>query len=186
MDMNKAPNIKHANSLQVDLSRCIFRGQGRCGKVYLMPDGRAIKIFRSEEDCIQEFMILESVKGNKHFPMAYECNGNSMIRDYVDGVPLVQYIKRYGLSKKLSQNLIELIRDFKNLGFLRLDMRCSHIFVQADESVMVIDPRNHYTEVVPYPRKMLGTLNKLHVTRNFNDSLKAHYPELYSEWKRLK
>ena len=183
MKIKAASNIIQGNNLEIDLSRCIFIGQGRCGRVYLMPDGRVIKIFKDEESCIQEYIILESVKGNKHFPQAYECRGNSMIRDYVDGVCLDEYIKRNGLSKNISQNLAQLIQDFKKLGFTRLDMRCSHIFVQMDESIMVIDPREHYSQRVPYPKKMLGKLKKLHFANKFMRTIKVLYPSLYGEWR---
>lgn len=183
MIIKAASNIKQGNDLEIDLSRCIFIGQGRCGKVYLMPDGRVIKIFKDEESCVQEYIILESVKGNKHFPRAYECRNNWMIRDYVDGVCLDEYIKRNGLNKNISQNLVELIQDFKMLGFTRLDMRCSHIFVQIDESIMVIAPREHYSQKVPYPKKMLGKLRKLHLANKFMGNIKVLYPSLYDEWK---
>lgn len=168
----------------VDLKRCIFLGSGRSGSVYLMPDGRAIKIFKDQESCVHEYMILESVKGNRHFPEAYECRNNFIIRDFVDGICLVDYVKKYGLSKTLSLNLIELIEDFKRLGFTKLDMRCSHIFIQDDESVMVIDPRGNYTVDMPYPKSIMKKLKKLDRVHEFISTLRSHYPSLYAKWKK--
>jgi RIO-like serine/threonine protein kinase len=167
----------------IDIKKYIFIGQGRSGRVYLMPDGRVIKVFNDQESCVNEYMILEAVRGNKHFPIAYECRDNYIIRDYVDGICVENYIRKYGLSPTLAKNLAELIQDFEHMGFTRLDMRCSHIFVQDDESVMVIDPRNHYTDKVPYPKKMLGTLRKLKASKKFMRTVKSSYPQLYSKWR---
>jgi hypothetical protein len=99
---------------------------------------------------------------------------------------LEDYIRRNGLSPNLVENLIRLIQDFKSLGFTRLDIRCSHIFVQDDESVMIIDPRDHYITNVPYPKKMLSRLKELKVGKIFFDTLKDKYPSLYNEWKGMR
>lgn len=168
---------------EIDLKRCIFLGQGRYGQVYLMSDGRVVKIFKDQESCVKEYIILESVKGNKHFPKAYECRDNYLIRDYVDGTCLDKYISKYGLSENLARNIVELIEDFKKLGFKRLDMRCSHIFIQDDESVMVIDPREHFTKTVSYPKKLLSKLRKLKISRKLSNNLSTLNNSLYSGHK---
>lgn len=174
---------KIQNSFGVDLTGSKFLGQGHSGMVYLMPDGRVMKIFKTEESCINECIILQSVRGNRHFPVVFECRGNCMIREYVSGICIKDYIRMYGLTTKLALNLIFLIEDFKRLGFKRLDMRCSHIFVQPDESVKVIDPRNHYTQVTPYPRHLLHNLKELKAFDDFMNILKEYRPLLYESWR---
>lgn len=172
------------NSFGISLSTCKFLGKGTGGRVYLMPDGKAIKIFNFEEQCRKEYKILLAVKGDKHFPEVYECRGNSMIREFIAGVSLTEYIKQNGLSKNLSLNLIELIEDFKEVGFLRLDMRCAHIFVQEDETVRVIDPREHFSMNIPYPMLLLKGLHRLGVLDNFMNIVKDINPLLYMQWIR--
>lgn len=178
-------NMECAKKLGIDLRHCKFLGQGSYGQVFLLPDGNVIKIFKDEESCIKEYMILQSVEGSKHFPHAFQCFGNCMIREYVGGMPLIDYLKKYKMSRRLAANLIYLIEDFKFLGFTRLDIRCSHIFVNEDESVMVIDPRNHYTDVAAYPKKMLAKLKKIHSIGIFMDVLKEEFPYIYDHWKKV-
>lgn len=160
-----------------------FLGEGRYGKVFLLLDGRVIKIFRDIDSCIHECLILESVKGSPHFPRVYECRDNYIIREFVGGVCITDYIRKNGLSTKLAVNLIELIEDFQKLGFTRLDIRCSHIFVQPDESLKVIDPRRHYDINLPYPKNMLNNLKKLKVKKFFMHVLKKEHPSLYAKWR---
>lgn len=175
-------NTECAKSMGIDLRNCRFLGQGHSGKVYLLPDGKVIKIFKNEESCIREYMILQSARSSRNFPRVYGCRGNCMIREYVRGVCLQDYLKKHKLSRRLAVNLINLIEEFKRIGFSKLDMRCAHIFVQPDESVMVIDPRKHYTEVVSYPRTMLNEFKKLHTIIRFMNILREERPDLYNKW----
>lgn len=170
------------NSFGINLSTSIYLGQGTSGNVFLMPDGRVIKIFYNEERCKNEYEILQAAKGDKHFPEVYDCKGNSMIREYISGINLRKYIHHHGLDRELSINLIELIEDFKRIGFTRLDMRCNHIFVQEDEAVRVIDPRRHFTLDMPYPMFLFRGLHRLKVLDDFMIVLKEIRPLLYEEW----
>ena len=176
-------NIESTNCFNIDLSTCKFLGQGRNGKVYLLPDGNALKIFFKEKNCKHEYEILKSVEGNKHFPQVYEYMGNCMIREYIGGILIEDYIMKYGLLPNLTKNLIELIEGFKNLEFKRLDIRCEHIFIQQDGAIKIIDPRQTYTKVIPYPHSILGTLNKLGVLDDFFNTLENTNVELYKDWK---
>ncbi len=175
-------NTANTNCFNIDLSTCKFLGQGRNGKVYLLPNGNALKIFFKIENCNHEYEILKSVEGNKHFPKVYEYNSNCMIREYIGGVPIKNYINEYGLSVYLATNIIELIQDFIKLGFTRLDVRCDHIFIQQDVTIKVIDPRRTFTKVIPYPHSILGTLNKLNVLDDFFNTLKNTNVKLYEDW----
>lgn len=166
------------------LDKYKYLGHGKNGKVYLMPDGRVIKICKLEKVCIAEYEVLKAAKGSPYFPKVYSRNGKAMIRDYVDGEILPSYIRKNGLSKTLAINLMNLIEEFRRLGFKRLDIRGAHIYVQKDESVKVIDPASHKTWQEKYPRLMLKQLRKLKVSKKFYQILREERPDLYRLWKR--
>jgi len=105
-----------------------------------------------------------------------------LIRDYVDGTLIEAYIRQYKLSVNLAENLIELIENFKNLGFPRLDIRCEHIFIQEDVAIIIIDPRQTYNKVTPYPNSILKSLNKLGVLDDFFNTLQYTNVKLYKDW----
>ena len=182
--MNSEDNLttKTTNCFNIDLERCIFLGQGRNGRVYLIPNGKTLKIFFKEKNCKHEYEILKSADGNKHFPKVYEYKDNCIIREYVDGIPIKKYIQTYELNKSLVISIINLIEDFKKLGFTRLDIRCEHIFIQQDKSIKIIDPRSTYTKVVPYPYSILSCLNRLGVLDAFFNTLKEINHDLFENW----
>ena len=175
-------NDENTNCFNIDLNTCKYLGQGRNGKVYLLPNGNALKIFYKEENCKHEYEILKSVEGNKHFPNVYEYSSNCLIREYVGGILIENYIRQYGLGINLAENLIKLIQDFKKLGFTRLDIRCEHIFIQENVSIIIIDPRRTYSKVISYPSSILKSLNKLDVLDNFFSILKDINIKLYKDW----
>ena len=59
----------------------------------------------------------------------------------VHGKRLDHYIEENGLSQQLIYNIYILIKEFKYLKFTKLDARCRDIYVNKDERVKVIDPK---------------------------------------------
>lgn len=179
--------INRADEFEFDLRDCKYLGEGHNGIVYMLPDGRVIKIFKEAGNCKKEYLILKGASGSKYFPKVYYRGGNYIIRDYVGGECAKDYIKRNGLSKKLSLSLIGLLEEFKRLKFTKLDIRCRDLFVQDDESVIVIDPKSSYSRSVDFPRHLSKGLKKLNVLDSFLEVVKSERPELYDLWSaRLK
>ena len=100
-------------------------------------------------------------------------------------VRLSFYLKQNNINKHLSLELVKLIDEFKKLGFTRLDMRLGHIFLQPDDTVKVIDPRDSYERIQPYPRSMLKGLQKHGDLRAFFDYIKHDYPDYYKYWRKM-
>lgn len=181
---NKLSSYKYNYGINVDNFK--FLGEGHQGKVFLMPNNKVIKLYKKEEACKGEVSILKSVKESKYFPKVYEQEKLFVIREMVKGIEAKKYIKLHGLSEKLALNLISLILEFERLGFKRLDMRLAHIFVQENETVRVIDPRNSYSEKVNRPHHLLKGLSEAKVLNQFMNTLRNHYPEVYKKWKGKK
>lgn len=176
---------KDAKAFDTDLRDCTLLGEGNNGWVYLMPDGRVIKICREAKSCIKEYYILKRAQRSKNFPKVYEQCGNYMIRDFVGGTCASKYIKRRGLSRTLAVNIANLIEEFERLNFTKLDIRCRDLFVQDDGSIIVIDPKSSYTRSVNYPRHMMKGLKKLGVLDEFLSTVKEEKPALFKKWMPL-
>lgn len=181
---NKLNSYKYNYGINVNNFK--FLGEGHQGKVFLMPNNKVIKLYKKEEACEGEFSILQSVKDSKYFPKVYEQERKFMVREMINGTEAKEYIKRNGLSRKLTLNLINLILDFERLGFKRLDIRLAHIFVQDNETVRVIDPRNSYSMKLNYPHHLIKGLKELGALSEFMNTLRSDYPEVYKKWKNKK
>lgn len=169
---------------QYELDKFKYLGHGKNGKVYLMPDGKVIKICKTERACREEYETLKAAQGSKYFPRVYTKIDKVIIRDYVDGEVLSSYIRKNGLSKTLAINLINLIEEFRKFNFKRLDIRGAHIYVKEDESIMVIDPASQTTWKERYPRLLLRELRRQKVSKKFYRILRKERPDLYKLWKR--
>lgn len=169
-------------NLGLDLTGHKFLGEGRNGKVFLRPDGRVIKICRTKVSCTREYAILKNVNASKYFPKAYECRELYMVRDYVGGTCLKKYIKEHGLSRILGKNIIEMLDEFTNLNFSRIDTRCKDIFVQDDLSLMIIDAKGYFSREINYPRHLMKGLKKLGVVGWFKRIICEERGDLYQKW----
>ncbi|HYE82847.1 MAG TPA: protein kinase [Clostridia bacterium] len=173
---------QYIKKFDVNLLDCKFLGKGHNGVVYLLPEGKVIKICYKAQNCKKEYDILRKIRNNRYFPRVYCMMGNYMIRDYVDGIPLKKYIKKNGLDRELALKLTELLEEFRRLGFKKQDVRCKDIMVQSDGNLMVIDPKKFYSKKRNFPRHLSKGLYKLRVLDAFMEIVRTEKPKLYKQW----
>lgn len=166
----------------LDVKECEFLGKGKEGAVYLTPEGYALKVFYNKRKALDEAKLLEQVKDSRFFPKVLFIVNNVILRDYVHGDNLYDYIKKNNLSYNLSTEIIDLIEDFKRLKFTRLDIRNAHIFVDKNEKIQVIDPRKVFVKNIPFPKEIIKVLVKLNVFDDFLKHLLNYRPDLLSYW----
>ena len=178
-------SINHSNIKNpYDLNTCKFLGEGHNGAVYMLPDGKAIKISFNSKDFIREYEILEKVNGNKYFPHIYEVGEDYMIRDCVQGELLSKYIKQNGLKESLAIKIIDMLKEFEKLNFKKIDVRLRDVFLMQDGNLMIIDPQNFYTKKRFFPRHLAKGLYKLGELEKFQRVLKKYDKKLYGKWNR--
>ena len=161
-----------------------FLGEGHNGIVYEVPGNKALKIFLEKKICKEEGDILERVRKSKYFPRIHKRGDYYILRDKVDGIRLDHYIERYGLSERLSVNLYKLIKEFEQLGFTKLDIRCRDVYVEDDERLMVIDPKQCYKRKVSYPRHLMKGLNGINVLNQFLFYIEITDKKVGSQWRK--
>lgn len=166
----------------LDVKECEFLGKGKEGSVYLTPEGFALKVFYKKKKAEEEAKLLEQVKDSRFFPKVLFIAGNMILRDYVEGNTLCDYIEKNGLSYNLSIEIINLIKNFKHLNFTRLNIRNAHIFVNKDEKIQVIDPRKVFVKDTPYPKDIIKILVKSDVFDEFLKHLLDYEPKLIKYW----
>lgn len=166
----------------IELKDCILLGKGAEGSVYLTPEGYALKIFNTINGAKNEADILNSVKSSKFFPNTIVRVSNILIREYVQGQNLYDFLMNNGISYKVSTEIIDLIEDLKFLKFKRINIRNAHIFIDSNENLMVIDPRKSFTKITPYPKDIIKILLKLDLFDEFLKHLISYNPNLLSYW----
>ena len=120
---------------------CKFLGKGKEGEVYLTPEGYALKIFYKKKKAKEEVKLLEIASKSGFFPNVIFIAQNMILREYIEGINLKEYIDLNGLSYNLSCEIIDLVENFKSMKFTRINIRNAHIFVDNHEKIHVIDPR---------------------------------------------
>lgn len=175
--------MKQLNIEGMDLTVIKVLHDGKTDKVYLTTDNKVIKISKNTDDCRREYLILKYCKNNKYFPQVYKYNYGYIIREYIDGICLIDYIKKNSLDESLALALVDLIENFALLNFTRLDTGISHIFITKTGELKVIGLKNNYTRKEKYPKHLISGLRKLKVSKKFFKILKKERPDLYERWK---
>ena len=173
---DKNPNFD--NTIYHDIKEYKFLGQGHNGKVYQMPNGRVIKIFKNSDSCKNEYNILKKVEGSNHYPKAYVLSNRYMIRDYVGGINMKEYLSQNQITKAFVLKIVRLVDDLKELGFKKLDFRFDHLFIQNNGTFMLIDPRKTFTQNRPYPKCFLSNLSEIGLLNIFLEILNQERPDL--------
>jgi predicted Ser/Thr protein kinase len=173
---------EYEENFNIDLRDCKLLGEGHNGIVYLIPGNKVIKIFKDRVICLKEYHMLMKTQGSPNFPTVYAWGDNYIIKDYVDGQSILNYIKKNGLSRRMAIKLIELLEEFIRLNFTRIDIRCRDIYIRTDGVLVVIDPKSAFSRTVTYPRHLAKGLKKLGVLNIFLETLKKEKPALYKDW----
>ena len=82
----------------IEINDCVLLGSGAEGSVYLTPEGFALKCFNTIKAAKNEVSILDNVKDSRFFPNVIIRISNIVIREYLQGDNLSQYLKTNGLS----------------------------------------------------------------------------------------
>ncbi|EJO5347529.1 protein kinase [Clostridium botulinum] len=174
--------IELNNKVEKMLRKGDFLGKGHNGIVYLLPGKKALKIFKEKNVCKKERQILQKTNGSKYFPEIYDYGDYFILREYIRGERLDHYVKQNGINKRLTHNIIKLIKEFEKLKFKKLDIRCKDIYVDKKYKLRIIDPKNNYSKTVVYPRHLMKGLNKLEVLDEFLLQVKKENPKYYNLW----
>lgn len=162
----------------------VLLGEGHNGIVYELPGNKALKIFLDKKVCRNEAEILFKVKKSKYFPRIHKCGELYILREMVNGKRLDHYIEECGLSNQLAYNIYRLINEFKSLKFAKLDARCRDIYVEKNERLRVIDPKQCFTKKVTYPRHLMKGLKNIGALEEFLGYINKIDKKTSMEWEK--
>ena len=170
-------------SLEKELRNAKYIGQGHNGIIFMLSDKKIVKFFRKITAWEDESDILKRVHRSKFFPKIYDSGPKYIIREYVDGVRLDKYLSDNAINNRICEELYDMLKEFERLNFTRLDIRCKDLFVQKDYSIRIIDPKNNYKKIVPYPRHLMKGLEKRGALDYFLNYVEKKNIRNYIYWK---
>lgn len=158
-------------------------GQGTQGKVYKIDNERCIKVFKSKKECQEELKTLILAQGDSHFPRLYQYGNDYIIREYVNGIELDEYLSTRKLTPQIIDKLIELYESMLKTGYSRLDAAIFHVFVTPTGELKLIDTAKAMRKRTLIPSLLISGLEKLGLKDDLFNYLKSNRPNLYDMWK---
>jgi predicted Ser/Thr protein kinase len=169
-------------TIKLDPRDLEFIGKGTQGSVYKIDSQRCVKIFKSSKDCREELKTLLMAQSNMHFPRLYEYGENFIIREYVEGIELNEFLSKQKLTPQISSKLVELYEAIVKVGFSRHDAAIFHIFVTPLGELKLIDTAKSMRKKSSIPNLLISGLEELGHKEDFFNFLKNNRPDLYNKW----
>jgi predicted Ser/Thr protein kinase len=168
----------------LDIKKLELLGSGTQGKVYKIDDERCIKVFKSKKQCREELTTLVMAHGDGHFPELYHYGENYIVREYINGTELDNYLLSNKLTQELIAKLIELYEAMVNVGYRRLDAAIFHIFITEAGQLKLIDTAKAMKKKTQIPHLLISGIERLGYREELFNFLRINRPELYTLWIR--
>lgn len=176
----------HINLDDINLKDLKLIGKGTQGKVYLLDSKKCVKVFKSKKDCNNEVKTLLMAQGDLHFPKLYEFGINYIIREYVTGIELNEYLLKENLTTEISTKLVELYEAIVKIGYLRKDTAIFHILITPSYELKLIDTAKAMKKKITIPNLLISGLEDVGCKEDFFHFLKTNRPDLYIQWINYK
>jgi predicted Ser/Thr protein kinase len=159
-----------------------FIGKGSQGKVYKINSQKCIKIFKNKKSCRDEVKTLLMAQSDIHFPKIFKFGEKYIIREFINGIELNEYLSKHKLSPGLSSKLIELYESMVNVGYTRHDAAIFHIFIMPSGELKLIDTAKAMKKKSVIPNLLISGLEDLGYKEDFFNFLKSNKSDLYKKW----
>lgn len=159
-------------------------GQGKQGAVFQLSPSKCVKIFANPKQAKKECSIAKKLDGLPFMPMIYETGENYLVMEYVNGVPLDEYLKKQGeLTESITEQILCLVKEMRQ--FNKTNVEVKHVLVTDDGVLKKIDhgSRKPYKGQTDRPHKIIKMLQDTNLADKFWKHLKEMDPEAYRNWK---
>lgn len=163
-----------------------FLGRGTQGSVYKIDNEKCIKIFKKRSSCKDELHSLLISQSNSCFPRLYSYGENYIVREYIKGIPLDEYLSSNPINDVICHKIIELYLAMRYVGFERLDSALFHIFILSSGELKLIDTAKAMKKKYLYPHIILQGLFELNCKDYFLYFVKENYSDIYVAWQNTK
>lgn len=159
-------------------------GEGAQGVVYRIDRHRCVKLFHKPQCWARELENLIRTRHESGFPKLYGYGRYYIIRQYIEGMELGQYLKKFPLTQEISLQLLKLLLAFKRLHFKRIDTQLKNVMITPKGKLVPIDLVNATRKKQPYPQFLLAQLDELGLKEQFLNHIEHQNPHLAAKWRQ--
>lgn len=104
---------------------------------------------------------------DEHFPRLYEFGEKYIIREYINGVELNEYLLTKKLTGQISSKIIKLYDSMVKVGYLRQDAAIFHIIVLPSVELKLIDTAKAMKKRSTIPNLLISGLEDIGYKEEF-------------------
>lgn len=185
--MRKKTNLQTNinKSCIIKLDECKYIGGDINSSTYLMKDRKVAKIYKDPYKCKKDFDLLTSLQVVNVTPKIYNFCGHYIIREYIKGISLNNYIKKNGLNQMLSYKLIAFMDKIYNSNVKDIAINSNNIFLKSDDTLILLDAQ-YNTNKTNIFYELFEDFKNLKIIGLFLENIKSYNLDLYKKWTNLK
>jgi RIO-like serine/threonine protein kinase len=137
--------------------------------------------FTGEEKAEKEFQAIQMGTALGITPNVYGRRGTYVIMEPIKATTLADYLEKNTITKELTQKLLQLLTNFKKIGYTRMDHKPEYIYLMSDGSLKVVNIYRH-TKLPSklLPKRIMRGMGK-QITL-FLQYVKKINPSMYNKW----
>jgi putative serine/threonine protein kinase len=168
-----------------ELKKYELIGDGKDGEIYQLSSNKCVKYFYLEETQEKEYEALKIGQASNVFPRLYESGDNYIVMEFVEGISLDRYMKKYGeIDEEMTKKILHVLKEFERIGFNRIDTEVRHLLLNENGQFKVIDHKRAFSTSTSVPNKLIKGLEKYRLSKQFLRNVKKINPNLYSSWEK--
>lgn len=158
-------------------------GRGMQGAVFKLSNQKCVKIYPNEKHCRLEKQALSEVQKSSFFPRLYDSGTNYIVMEYIEGVPLEDYLKNKGtMPLEITKQILALFKEMEYLNFTDYDIYLRHYIVTDHQTIKVLDHVKSFTRNRPKPKYFFKDLRKLGLLELFAYQVREIDEKTYGKW----
>lgn len=169
----------------IKLDECKYIGGNDNSSTYLMKDNKVVRIYQDPSKCKRDYDLMTSQPLVSVLPQIYDFFGHYLVRDYIKGTCLKNYIIKNGLNYIITIKLIKFLEKIYDFNLKNLNIELNNIFITSNKEFILVDTEYTASTECTFD-KLFNDFNKLNVLLGFLSITKIYNINLYNKWMKNK
>jgi hypothetical protein len=151
------------------------------GATFKIDEYRCVRYYKEIGEAEEEVQAYQLGDKLGLTPKIYGWSPTYVVMEHIQAPTVAEYLANYPITKELTQSLLQLLEDFKAVGYKRMDHSLESIYLLPHGSLKITNVRHKFTSGNALPKRLIkGMGNQVDAFLAF---VKEINPTLFAQWE---